>query len=237
MSASMWPRHRKSIAWRWAKPGRGACTDRACWCRRTPDRRRTRPWAPRPPHRPPGRHPVALRVELEMVDQRLHRPLHGGSLRRHDLAVLVRHRADAVAAQQAVDALAHDGGGLAHLLHADHLAVVIVAVLADRDVEIHLVIAFVGLGLAQVPCGARATHHDPGKAPRPGVLERHIADVDVALLEDAVLDEQLPKIVDSFQEGVDPLADVFDQAVGQVLVDAARAEIRGVHARAPDARS
>ena len=33
-------------------PARGSCSGRACWCRRRPDRRRTRPWAPRPRHRP-----------------------------------------------------------------------------------------------------------------------------------------------------------------------------------------
>ncbi len=92
-----------------------------------------------------GRHVVALCVELEVVDQRFHRALHGVALRRHDLAVEVRHRAAAVLTEQAVQALAHDLRRLTHLLHADEVAVEAVAVLADRNVEFHLGIAFVRL--------------------------------------------------------------------------------------------
>src|SRR5258707_4535889 len=75
---------------------------------------------------------------------------------------------------------------LAHLLHADTVAVVIVAVLADRDVEIELGITFVGLRLAQITGGAGAAHHDTGKPPTPGICELDHGDTDVALLEDAI---------------------------------------------------
>ena len=75
------------------------------------------------------------------------------------------------------------------------IAVVAVAVLADRNVEIELVVALVGLRLAQIPGGAGAAHHHAGKAPLPGVVERDDADVDVALLEDAVVGQQRFEIV------------------------------------------
>src|SRR5262249_36183194 len=54
------------------------------------------------------------------------------------------------------------------------------------DVEIELGIAFVGLRFAQIPGGARATHHDTGKTPTPCVRELDHPDSDVALLEDAI---------------------------------------------------
>ncbi len=83
---------------------------RLCWCHRRPDRRRTRPWAPRPRAVDlPGRHVIALGIELEVMDQRLHRPL---SSRRASAARSCRRarRPDRflASAEQTVDALAHD---------------------------------------------------------------------------------------------------------------------------------
>src|SRR5262249_57812917 len=90
----------------------------------------------------------------------------------------------------------------------------------------------VGLRLAQVPGGAGAAHHHAGKAPGPGVLELDDADVDVALLEDAVAGEQVLEIVADLQEWIAERADVVDQLRRQVLVHAADAEIGGMHAAA-----
>src|SRR3546814_3428224 len=70
------------------------------------------------------------------------------------------------------------------------IAVEAVAVLADRDVELELVVAVVGLRLAQVPRHARAAQHRPREAPVVGLLRAHHADVDSALAEDAVVGEQ-----------------------------------------------
>ena len=55
--------------------------------------------------------------------------------------------------------------GLPHFLHADDLTIVIVAVQTDGNVEVHLLVAFIGLRLAQIPGRAGAAHHDAGKAP------------------------------------------------------------------------
>ncbi len=130
------------------------------------------------------------------------------------------------------DALLHDAHGLAHFFHADQVAVVAVAVLADRNVEIHLGIAFVRLRLAQIPGRARAAHHHAGKTPFPCLLQRDHADVDVALLEDAVAGEQPVEIVDHAQERIAPGLDIVDQLWRQVLVHAADAEKGRMHARA-----
>ncbi len=92
----------------------------------------------------------------------------------------------------------HDSDRLAHLFHANDLPVVIVAVAADRNIELHLLVAFIGLRLAQIPWRAGAAHHDAGKAPAPALLQADHADIDIALLEDAVLDEESLQIVADF---------------------------------------
>src|SRR5262249_9082128 len=119
-------------------------------------------------------------------DQSFHRALHLAPARRRDLVVGDHDRPLPVRRPQLLDALLHDAHGLAHLFHPDQIAVVAVAVLADWNIEIHLGIAFVRLRLAQIPGGAGAAHHDAGETPLPGLLERDHADVDIALLEDAV---------------------------------------------------
>ena len=121
---------------------------------------------------------------------------------------------------------------LAHLLHADAVAIVIVAVLADRNVEIELGVALVGLRLAQIPRRARSAHHHAGKTPGPGVGERDHADVDVALLEDAVAGQQVFEIVADLEERIAERPDVVDELRRQILVHAADAEIGRVHAAA-----
>src|SRR5258705_4492670 len=85
-----------------------------------------------------GRHMEALGVKLEVMDQRLHRTLHLAPARREDLVVLDGDGSLPVGGTQLRDALLHDARGLAHFFHPDQVAVVAIAVLADRNVEIHL---------------------------------------------------------------------------------------------------
>src|SRR4029079_9669360 len=127
-------------------------------------------------------------------------------------------------------ALLHEAHRLAHLLHANEIAVVAIAVLADRDVELKLAVAFVRLALAQVPRGTRAPHHDAGEALRPGIVELDHADIDIALLENAVVGEQALDVVADLEKRIAEGVDVGDQFRRQVLVDAARAEISGADA-------
>src|SRR3546814_3501195 len=114
------------------------------------------------------------------------------------------------------------------------IAVEAVAVLADRDVELELVVAVVGLRLAQVPRHARAAQHRPREAPVVGLLRAHHADVDSALAEDAVVGEQNLYVVDHLGEGVAEAQDVVDEAGRQVLVHTAGPEVGRVHARSAD---
>ena len=167
-----------------------------------------------------------------MVDQRFHRALHLATLRRHHLAVERGDRPAAIGCQQLLATLLHDADRLAHLFHADAVAVVAVAVLADGDVEFHLLVALIGLALAQVPGGTGAAHHHARETPFPAGLEIDHADIDIALLEDAVVGQQPFQIVADLEERIAPFGDVVDQRGRQVLVDAAGPDIGRVHARA-----
>ena len=69
--------------------------------------------------------------------------------RRRDLVIVDHHRPGILL--QPVDALLDDAIRLAHFLDAHEIAIVAVAIHADRDVEIHEAVDFVRLLLAQVP--------------------------------------------------------------------------------------
>src|SRR5262249_5563811 len=127
------------------------------------------------------RHMEAFGIQLKVVNERFHRSLHLAALGRHHLLVVGDVRPLPRRRQQACTALLHDLYGLAHLFHADAVAIVVVAVLADRNIEIELAIALVGLGLAQIPGGARAAQHHAREAPSQTVPEADHTNVDVAL--------------------------------------------------------
>src|SRR5262249_44013678 len=95
-----------------------------------------------------------------------------------------------VRSAQLGDALVHDADRLPHLFHADAVAIVVVTVLADRNIEVELLVALIGLRLAQVPGRAGAAHHHARESPGPRIGERYDADVDVALLEDPIVGEK-----------------------------------------------
>ncbi len=93
-------------------------------------------------------------------------------------------------------------------------------------------VAFVRLGFAQVPGRARAAHHDAGETARPGIVETDHADIDVALLEDAVVGEKALDVVADFEERIAEGVDVGDQLGRQILMHAARPDIGRMHAAA-----
>ena len=65
-----------------------------------------------------------------------------------------------------------------------------------------------------------------------GILARHDADIDIALLEDAVFGEQAFDIVEHLGEMLAEFENVFEQLRRHVLMHAAGAEIGGMHAAA-----
>src|SRR6476469_2868715 len=67
---------------------------------------------------------------------------------------------------------------------------------------------------------------------RPGVLELHDADSDIALLEDAVAGEQALDVVAHFEEGVAEGVDVGHELWRKILVHAAGTDVSRMHAAA-----
>src|SRR5690606_31776396 len=88
-----------------------------------------------------GWHPMTFGVQLEVMDQSFHRTLHLGALRRNDLLVIGNVRARAFWRTQLLARLLHDLYGFTHFEHADQITIIAVAVLADGDVEVELLVA------------------------------------------------------------------------------------------------
>ena len=161
------------------------------------------------------------------MDQRLHRALHLGARRRRDFAVVDLDRARRHLRQ----CLPDDAQRLPHLLDPHQVAVVGIAVAADRHVEIHFVVDIVGLRATQIPGDARTAQHRPGKPPVRRLLGGHDADVDAAFLENAVLGQQPLDVVDRLRERVAKGQDVLREPGRQVKMHPARTKIIRVQAR------
>ena len=72
-------------------------------------------------------------------------------------------------------------------MNADQIAVIAIPIGTDWNVEFHLGIGVVGLRLAEIPRHPGATEIRAREAPIHGLFRRDAANVDGALLEDAVL--------------------------------------------------
>src|SRR5262249_39908492 len=168
-----------------------------------------------------GGHVMTFGVELEMLDSRLHGAFHLRAKGWDDLAVFHRHGPLTLRQTQSLEALLHDAYGLAHLLHANEIAVVTIAVLADRNIEFEVGIAFIRLSIAQVPGSTTAAHHDAGEAETPRIRQFDHADVDVALLEDPILGQKIFEIVAGLEEWVAKGPDIVDEFWWQILMHAA----------------
>ncbi len=155
-------------------------------------------------------YPKAFGVELEMIDQPFHGSLHLRSSRRDNVVIVGDDGALSVSRTEFLKTLLHDADRLAHFLHPHEVSVVAVAMLANRDVEIELGIALIGLCFAQVPNSTGATYHHAGEAPGPCVFKLDHPDIDVPLLEDAVFGQQDFEIVAYFEEWVAKIPNVID---------------------------
>ena len=164
-----------------------------------------------------GRHVETFGEQLEMVDQLFHVGLHGFARRCGDLVVVGDDRAGIGA--QPLHALHDDAVGLAHLGHAHQVAVVAVAGLANRNVEIHLAVSVVGLFFAQVPGNARAAQHRAREPQVEGPLGCHHADTHGALFPDAVVGQQGFVFVHLTRKILAEVGHEIEQAALPVLVE------------------
>src|SRR5690606_22532154 len=151
-----------------------------------------------------------------VMDQRLHVVLHLDPARRRDLVVVDHDRARILL--EPLDALLDDARRLAQLLDTDEVAIVAVAVLADGNVEIELIVDFVWLVLAQIPYDARAPQHRAREAELHRALWRYDADIDRALLPDAVIRQKRLVLVDAGRKAVHEVFDEVEERAAARLV-------------------
>ena len=173
---------------------------------------------------------IALGVELEVVDQRFHRLLHLGALGREHLAVEAADRAFGHVAQ----ALAHDPRRLPHFLDPDHEAVVAIALACRPECRTPSGHRLRRAGYLRRSHGMPAARIiGPREAPGDGVFLADRADVDVALLEDAVVGDQADRILEHASGTCRGRSRCLVEHLRRnVLVDPADAEVIGVHPRA-----
>ena len=129
------------------------------------------------------------------------------------------------AARHRLHDLADDAHGLAELFHADEVAVEAVALHADGDVEVILLVARVGLVLAEVERHAGSAEVRAGEAVGEGHLLRDGGDAFGALEEDAVAGEELVDLVDRAFDAVAEGRDLGEPAVRDVARHAADAGV------------
>ena len=155
---------------------------------------------------------VGHRVEAELALRTLDREVDLALGRLDHLRDLGHHRP----VGQLRQALLDDAHRLPHLLHAHQVAVVGVAVGADRDLEVHLVVAVVGEHLADVPLDAGAPQGRAGQPPLHGVRRGDHADADGAQLPDPVVGEQALPLGDPRRQLVHECAAAVGPTLGQV---------------------
>ena len=104
-----------------------------------------------------------------------------------------------------IETLLNDPDRLAHLFDPHEVPVVGVAVLADGDLEVDLVVTVVRKDLSNVPLDPGAAERGPGQTPVDGLLRRDDPDADGAFLPDPVLGQQPLVLVDLGREPIDEL--------------------------------
>ena len=92
--------------------------------------------------------------------------------------------------------LVQDLERLAHLQDADHVAVIDIAVIAQRNAEIEAVVDAVPVHLANVVVDAAGARHGAADAGVDGQFARQHADALGARHQDFVADQQLLKLVE-----------------------------------------
>ena len=173
---------------------------------------------------------VAFCEEQEVVDESFHVFLHCCSGGWGDLVVFDSDGAR----RHLVEALVDDAKGLAELLHAAEVAVVAVSVYSDWDVKFYLIVRIIWLALAYIPRYTAASKHDAGERVVESVGGGDDTNVLGSTLPDSIISEQFFGFIYPVPKLSRPLVDVVEEAEGEVLMDAARADVGRVKAGAGD---
>jgi hypothetical protein len=113
---------------------------------------------------------------------------HGFPGRRRDLVVIDHHRARILL--QPLHALLDNAVGLAHFFDSDQITVVAIAIDANRNVKIHLIINIIRLLLPQIPGKTRTAQHRPGETQLQGSFWSHHANADRPLFPNPIVGQQ-----------------------------------------------
>ena len=127
-----------------------------------------------------------------------------------------------------IHCLANDAHRLPHLLDADQVPVVGIAVQPSGNFEVEILVGFVGLRFAQVPLHAAGAKYRAGNAQRNAIFRIQNADALGALNPDAIGGQQLFVLVELGQEEVTELQAVLLETVVSFIDAAADAKrVRG----------
>ena len=119
----------------------------------------------------------------------------------------------------------NDLQAFAYLQHAHQVAIIAIAARADGHIEFHPVINIIGLAFAQIPSTAGSTQARPAEAPSHGLFRAHHANINGALLEDAVFCEQAFQILEEIRKFLCPDSNSVFKPRRQILRNATRAEV------------
>ena len=115
-----------------------------------------------------------------------------------------------------VQTLADDAQALAHFLDAHQAAIVHVAVVPERHLEVEVVIARVGACLAHVVVKSGGPQARAGHAPGQGLFGVVLGHADTAQAQNAIVQGRLLVFVEPWWQPVDELPHQLVPAAGQV---------------------
>lgn len=127
-----------------------------------------------------------------------------------------------------------DAEGLAELLHAAEVAVVAVSIYPDWDVKFYLIVRIIWLALAYIPRHTAASKHDAGERVVESVGGGDDTNALGSTFPDSIISEQFFGFIYPVPKLSRPLVNVVEEAEGEVLMDAARADVGRVKAGARD---
>src|SRR2546423_10069354 len=121
------------------------------------------------------------------------------------------------AVRHLLQSLLDDAPRLSHLFEADEVSIVRVAVLADRNLEVHVGVCGIRPRLAYVPGDAGASERGAGKTNRDCVLRRDDADADRPTEPDAVLRQERLVLPYALREVIHEALHVFRETLVRVV--------------------